>query len=443
MTNLSRLLYQLADSMRRLRWDKSKLVRYQEKRLRNIVNHAYASVSFYHRWFKEAGINPSDIKRLGDLAKIPIVTRNEFRRLESEDVVSQRVSVANLKPLTTSGSTGRPLKLFISEAEDDWRKAVYMRANICCGQKPRDKWVVIAGPRHFGSTTKLQTVLGIYAQTCISVFDYVSTQASKIRSLKPDVLDGYSSSILLLAKQIQTTGQKAIRPRIVFGNAEVVDGSSREYIEKVFDAPYYDQYGCVEFNRTAWQCSERKNYHMDVDSVITQFVDKDGNEVSAGERGEIIQTSLFNYAMPFIRYEVGDVGVPSDDECSCGRRLPLMKTVEGRTDSLVVLPDGRILSPRTLTVAVNMFDQYESIEQFRIVQKELNLLEILVETSNAAIDKRAMETSLVAHINRTLHLDEAKMTLRAKVVDNIPPGKSGKSMIVASELSGASALPTR
>jgi hypothetical protein len=120
-----------------------------------------------------------------------------------------------------------------------------------------------------------------------------------------------------------------------------------------------------------------------------------------------------------------------------------MKTVEGRTDSLVVLPDGRILSPRTLTVAVNMFDQYESIEQFRIVQKELNLLEILVETSNAAIDKRAMETSLVAHINRTLHLDEAKMTLRAKVVDNIPPGKSGKSMIVASELSGASALPTR
>jgi phenylacetate-CoA ligase len=182
---------------------------------------------------------------------------------------------------------------------------------------------------------------------------------------------------------------------------------------------------------------------MDVDSVITQFVDKDGNEVSAGERGEIIQTSLFNYAMPFIRYEVGDVGVPSDDECSCGRRLPLIKTVEGRTDSLVVLPDGRILSPRTLTVAVNMFDQYESIEQFRIVQKELNLLEILVETSNAAIDKRAMETSLVAHINRTLHLDEAKMTLRAKVVDNIPPGKSGKSMIVASELSRASALPTR
>jgi phenylacetate-CoA ligase len=336
--------------------------------------------------------------------------------------------------LTTSGSTGRPLKLFISEAEDDWRKAIYMRANICCGQKPRDKWVVIAGPRHFGSTTKLQTVLGIYAQTYISVFDDVSTQASRVRSLKPDVLDGYSSSILLLAKQIQKTGQKAIQPRIVFGNAEVIDGSSREYIEKVFDAPYYDQYGCVEFNRTAWQCSEQTNYHMDVDSVITQFVDKDGNEVYAGERGEIVQTSLFNYAMPFIRYEVGDVGVPSDDECSCGRKLPLIKTVEGRTDSLIMLPDGRMLSPRMLTAAVNMFDQYESIEQFRIVQKKLNLLEILIKIRNTTIDKQVMETSLVAHVNRMLHLDEGKMTFEVKFVDDIAPSKSGKLMSVVSEL---------
>jgi len=434
MTNLSRLLYQLADSMRRLRWDRRKLVCYQEKHLRNIVNHAYSSVPFYHRWLKEAGIKPSDIKRLSDLAKIPIVSRDEFRQLKSEDVVSQGVSVANLKLLTTSGSMGRPLKLFISEAEDDWRKAVYMRANICCGQKPRDKWVVIAGPRHYGSTTKLQVVLGFYAQTHISVFDDVNMQVSKAGSLKPDILDGYSSSILLLAKQMQKTGEKAVRPRMVFGNAEVIDYSTCRFIEEVFNAPYYDQYGCVEFNRTAWQCSERTNYHMDADSVIMQFVDEESNEVSAGERGEIICTSLFNYAMPFIRYDVGDIGVSSDEECPCGRKLPLMKIAEGRKDSFLLLPNGRSLSPRALSNAMSMFESYSQVEQFRFVQKRPDLVEVYIKNKDLAVDEKTMEIRLRAHIKRILSIGSCDITFEIKFVDNIPLYRSGKLMAVVSEL---------
>ena len=434
MPNFPRILYYLTVAMRRLKWDHEKLRNYQEKRLRQIVKYAYTHVPFYHNKFKEAGIRPRDVRTVKDLAKVPITRKDELRSQTQDRLISTEFSLRDLKVVTTSGSTGKPLNVYIAGSEDDWRKAIYMRANIFCGQKPRDRWVVITSPRHFGDTTRLQRVLGIYAQTCISVFDDVGTQISKIRRVKPDVLDGYSSAILLLAKEVEKIGQKIVEPRIVFGNAEIIDAPSLRYVMEVFNAPYCDQYGCVEFNRTAWQCLERMGYHMDVDSVITQFVDEEGNEVTLGENGEIVQTSMFNYAMPFIRYEVGDVGVRSDEECRCGIALPLMKVVEGRKDSLIALPDGRMLSPRTITVAMSMFKHYDSIEQYRIVQKRLDFLEVLIKVRDNNVDKKIIETDLVTHFNRMVHFDEQRMTLDVKFVEDIALSKSGKIMAVVSEL---------
>lgn len=434
MPNFPRILYYLAGAMRRLTWNQKKLRSYQEKRLRNIVRYAYTHVPFYHNKFKEAGISPSDIRTVEDLAKVPITRKDELRWQPQEKIISKGFSFKKLRVLTTSGSTGKPLWVYLAGLEDDWRKAIYMRANICCGQKPRDKWVVIAGPQHFGNMTRLQRIFGIFAQVYISVFDDVGTQISKIRKMEPDVLDGYSSAILLLTKEVEKIDQKIIQPRIVFGNAEVIDDLSRRYIEEVFSALYYDQYGCVEFNRTAWQCSERMGYHMDVDSVVTQFVDEEGNEVSAGERGEIVCTSLFNYAMPFIRYAVDDVGVRSDENCPCGRKLPLMKTVEGRKDSLLLLPDGRLVSPRTLTVAMSMFRFCSQVEQFRFVQKKPELFEVYIKKKDDRVDERSMRTELVAHLREVLNISACDVSFEIQFVDSIPPDKSGKLRAVVSEL---------
>jgi phenylacetate-CoA ligase len=433
MPNLPRILYFLAGAMQRLRWNHEKLRNYQEKRLRKIIHYAYTHVPFYHKKFKEAGVTPSEIRTIKDLVKVPITRKDEFRKQPQEIAISEDFLYRNLRVVTTSGSTGSPLKVYMTSAEDDWRKAIYMRANICCGQKPRDRWVVIIGPNHFSDTTKLQRLLSVYARTCISVFDDVDTQISKIRRMKPDVLDGYFSSILLLAKKMEKSRSEIMQPRIVFGNAEVITEASRKCVEETFGAPYYDQYGCAEFNRMAWECPAQMGYHMDLDSVIMQFIDKEGDEVAAGETGEIVCTSLFNYAMPFIRYAVGDLGVPSEEECSCGRKLPLMKSVEGRRDSLIVLSDGRILSPRTFTVAIGMFSQYEALEQFCVVQKKPSLIEVLIKLKNSKLDKKALEAELIAHIERMLQPGR-ETVLNVKFVESIPLSKSGKLMAVTSEV---------
>jgi len=329
--------------------------KYQEKRLRCVVKYAYDFVPFYHEWFNKAGIRPTEIKTLADLARIPVVRKVELRSEEPHRLVSTEFDIRRLRIVRTSGSTGQPFKVFISGMEDDWRKAIYLRANISCGQKPRDRWVVITSPHHFGETTGIQRWLGVFAQTCISVFGQTGEQVRFVNEAKPDVLDGYSGSLFLLAKEVDRRALKTICPRIIFGTADLIDQHAREYIESVFDAPFYDQFGCAEVDRSAWQCPEKIGYHMDMDSVIVQFVDDDGNEVSFGEKGEIVYTSLFNYAQPLIRYGIEDVGEPLGDECSCGRTLPLMKVVEGRRDSFLALSDGRILSPMTFWSIMRLF----------------------------------------------------------------------------------------
>ncbi len=420
--------------IRRAYWSREKLRQHQERELRRIIDYSYRNVPFYHRKFKEIGIKPSDIGTIEDLNKIPIIEKSELRENLSS-ATSREFNVSRLKMLSTSGSTGKPLHVFISKREDLLRKVKHLRANISCGQKFRDKWVAITSPSHFSETSSLQRKLGIFSPIFVSVFEKTEKQLSKIRRIKPDVLGGYSSSLALLAKKVMEEKLDAVKPRIMFSGAELIDDSSRRLIEKAFNAPVYDQYAVVELERIAWQCREKEKYHMDADFMIVQFVDENGEEVSEGERGRIVCTSLFNYAMPFIRYAVGDVGIPSNDECSCGRNLPLMEVIEGRKDSLLSLPGGRFLSPRVMTIIMSSFKLSGFVDQFRVIQKSEKFFKILIK-KKGSFDEENFKNKLTAHIRRNLNLNEQDIIFQIDFVDGFSLDRSGKFKIVISELDG-------
>jgi phenylacetate-CoA ligase len=432
MTNFARLLYNLSNAMRRVYWDKKKLQDYQRKRIKSAVRYAYDFVPFYHRLYRELKVDVSQVQGAEDLVKLPIVRKDDLRREDPNQLVSKEFNLQQLKAVRSSGSTGKPFQVLISGAEDDWRKAIYMRANISCGQKLRDRWVVLTAPHHFQDTTNIQRKLRIFAQTCVSIYDSSEEKIRQIVAAKPNVLDGYSGALFLLAKEVEQKELDSIRPRVIFGSAEFIDENSRRSLERVFKAPFCDQFGCSEIDRSAWQCLERTGYHMDVDSVITQFVDKEGEEVSSGERGEVVYTSLFNFAMPLIRYAVGDVAVPSESLCSCGRTLPMMKVVEGRKDSFLILPNDVILSPRVFTTAMSAFSYYNAIEQFCIRQRRKGYFEIYIKKKND-IDEKKMAAELSAHLRSFLNLS-GEIMFKTKFVDEVPRSKSGKLMAVSSDL---------
>ena len=432
MTNLLRVLFYLGGAMRRLDWDIEHIKSFQKKRLRSVIDNAYQHSKFYHTLFKENNLLPTDIKSQEDLQKIPVVDKSVYKNIPADDLLSDEYDKNKLKIVKTSGSSGSPFKIFISPKENDWRKAIYMRANISCGQMPLDRWIVITAPHHFSDTTNIQRRLRIFSQSCVSVFDEIDKQVETIKNLQPDIIDGYSGPILLIAKKIEI-GE--INPKIIFGSAELIDEESRKIIEKSFSAPYFDQFGCAEIDRSAWQCPERTGYHMDIDSVITQFVDGQGASTAPGENGDIVYTSLFNYAMPIIRYNIGDVGSESTDECNCNRGLPLMSVVEGRSDNFIPLPDGRFLSPRVFTNTMSLYKNYHDIVQFMIIQQSLSQIDILIQKKlDSTISEGVMEGDLITHFRKILSLKE-DVTLSIIFETNIPIEHNGKHKSVISKLS--------
>jgi len=436
MASLARISYYLLKALKRLRWEREELDRYKNKRLRSVVKYAFENVRFYHELFKDSGVYPADIRTSDDLNKLPIVRKSEMRKFTRTDLISREFCDRKLRVLETGGSTGEPFRFFINAAEDDWRKAIYLRANVSCGQRLRDRWAAIDVADRPIDITFLQRLVGMFVRDVIPVTWSRVSQLEAVAELNPDILDGFSGVLWLLAKEAELKGMNSIRPRIIFGSGDLIDQSSRNYLEKVFDAPYHDQYGCAEVNRTAWQCPERLGYHIDLDSVIMQFVDKEGKEVGSGERGEIVYTSLFNYAMPFIRYGTMDVGVPIRDECPCERKLPLMKVVEGRSNSFLVFPDGHVVTPMSLIETMKAFKLVKEIDQYRVIQKTRNSVEILVKKTNEKVDEDRVGnwllTNILEGLPRVEKVDLSQVTFEVKFVDELPlTGRGNLSVVVS------------
>ena len=402
----------------------SELEEIQRKMLRGIIKHAYENVPFYHQKFRLVGIKPDDIKTVDDLKKIPVTTKQELRDNFPEGVITKGVDINKCWVSHTSGSTGMPLTIIYDEKDDDYEKAIALRPNISCGQKVRSGWASFTTPDHIVPKKWFQHI-GFFSPKFISIFDSVREHIQIIEKFNPDVLDGFSSSIYLLAKEIKKTGTDKINPRLIFGTAETLTDGMRKYINSAFGVEMHDQFGCAELGRTAWECSEHCGYHIDMDAVIMEFL-SDGEAVASGERGEIVCTGLYQHAMPFIRYASGDVGIPSDEKCPCGRGLPLMKVLEGRKDAFIQVPNGKIFSPLIWTLLMRY---YSDISQFKVIQEKIDLIRIQI------VEGKVFSQETIYRVKKDVkNVLGEDVCIETEIVDKIPREKSGKSRSVVSKV---------
>lgn len=396
----------------------------QKKMLRGITKHAYTTVPFYHDKFRSVGVYPDDIKSVEDLQKLPITTKKEVKDNFPHRILSKGTDIEKCWISQTSGSTGIPLRMVYGERDEDYQKAVALRPNLSCGQKIRDKWAVFTSPSHIVNKRWFQK-MRIFSPEFISLFHEPDEHIQLLKKINPDILDGYASSIYLVAKRLQETGNDGINPRLIYSTSELLTQDMRNCIETAFGVDVLDQFGCVELGRTAWECHEHAGYHVDCDAVVMEFL-REGSAVAPGERGEIVYTGLYNYTMPLIRYAVGDVGVPSDETCPCGRGLPLMKLIEGRSDAFMKAPNGRIFSPIIWTVLMR---EIPGIGQFKVIQERTNLIRVFFvkdpDFSEATIPQ--IQQGIKAAMG-----DE--MVVEVEIVEDIPRDSSGKIRCAVSRI---------
>jgi len=409
--------------LQRNQWkDLEELRELQNEKLRRIIKFSYENIPFYHQRFKEVGVKPKDIQEKSDLKKLPLLTKEEIRE-NFEDMINPQINMSEARIVPTSGSTGTPLKVVYDQKGDDFSKAVNLRSHVENGLRFYKKWAIMGDARTVPPQTIFQK-LGVFRIQYINLFDDIEEQIEDLREIQPNVFTGYPSQIELIAEHFDNKSEK-LDLETVFTTAELLDDVSRSKIGKNFDSKVIDLFGCIEVNRTAWECDEHMGYHMDVDSVVIEFL-KDNEEVSPGEWGDIVYTTLFNYAMPLIRYDVGDRGVPSEEMCKCGRGLPLMEEVLGRKGDFIKLKNGNQISPIPFHLAIK---HTEGIEEAKIIQKKEDLIVAKIVGNEKFSEKNR------SNLRKELReICGKNVNLEIYEVDEITRDSTGKIRMVTSEV---------
>lgn len=412
-------------NLRRQQWFRTeKLEEIQRKKLRRMIRHTYENVLYYRGLFDSAGVKPEDISTVEDLQKIPITTKEQLQKLEPEEIVAKGIDPNRCMKFRTSGSTGIPLSIFFTAKDTEFYNLIRVRAAIECGQRLRYRFVYIKAelptrPKYWFEN------LGIWNKEVISHRDMFEKQIAELRRLRPHVIKGLTPKLFVLARFMKEKGIDDIRPRLIIVGGVTLDSKSREIIESAFGTELFDYYGCYELGLIAWECSEHNGYHINNDSLVMEVI-KDGKAVPPGEMGKIVCTGLHSFAMPFIRYEIGDLGILSDEKCPCGRGLPLLKSIEGRIDDLFISPGGKLY---TASALAEKMGGIPGISQFRIIQESLRRINVQI-----APDKNFSEETIKEIKGQLLQLMGTDFDIKVEVIDKIPPDPSGKLRSIISKV---------
>ncbi|HXD89096.1 MAG TPA: phenylacetate--CoA ligase family protein [Urbifossiella sp.] len=381
--------------------------------LKVTLKHAYETVPYYRAAWRKASVHPSDVRSLADLGAFPILTKGDIRRHERA-LISSCYDVAKLRVKRTSGSTGVPLAIRIDEPAVQWKTACTIRSDEWSGYRRGQRVAKAWGNPdylHFGWKGRLRNFFfdrAIHLDTLNLTEERLAAFAGQLRRHRPGLIFGHAHSLYLLACSLRKAKIADIRPNGIISTAMPLHGWQRTIIERVFDCPATNRYGCEEVSLIASECELHQGLHVNSDSVYVEASD-----------GPTLITDLANRAMPLIRYQVGDVAVGSKRVCRCGRGLPMLERIEGREADYVLTPAGSLISGISLTE--NFALLITGAAQVQIVQESLRHIRIrLVPDDSFGPASRKQIADLV---NDTFG---SSVDYDVELVDAIPQESSGK-----------------
>lgn len=352
-------------------WSRERLEDYQLQQLQKLLNHAYTNVPYYRRVFEERGIRPKDIKVKEDLAKLPLLTKDIVRN-NINDLLARNMKRKEFYSVKTSGSTVSPLSFFwhrnvTASKEDGFIFTVF---NIA-GYRFNEKRVYLSFEqpanltRGFWQYNPLERVMSLYASTLSE--DILHSYVKTIRKFQPKVIKGIPSNLVVLADFLQKNNISELSSvEIVHCASEQIYPWQKELIEEAFQCRLFSHYGQAEAVILATECEVNSQYHLFPEYGITEIVGSDDLPVKAeGTGGRIIGTGFNNYAMPFIRYYVGDIAAWSNKTCQCGRNYPLLRSIEGRESEYIVTRNGDLIP----MIVVPYSSIMKNIKQFQFYQE--------------------------------------------------------------------------
>ncbi len=416
------LLYQLEQSQ----WLPEEEIKHQQYRqLATLLGHAYATIPFYRKRLEQAGFFPERGLNAEIFAKLEILKRSDIQQSQKA-FISQKIPKdhGELFEQHTSGSTGMPIVALSTDVTQFFWRVNTLRDHLWHKRDLSGKLAAIRTTVKDGISAgwgqATDTVYKTGQCVMMNIKTDIDEQARWLNGQQPNYLISHPSNIYALAKLCIEQGITLTRLDQVRTFGEVVTPELREICRKAWGAPVVDAYSAEEVGYIALQCPESEGYHILSESLFVEILDGEGRGCSAGEVGRVVITSLHNFAMPLLRYEIGDYAEVGD-KCACGRGLPVLRRIMGRQRNLITLPGGKQHWP---SFPEESWGHIAPIRQIQLVQKTLDKITVrlvaadrLGQEQEAALVK-VLQEKLGYPFNITLeYLDKIERTANNKYED--------------------------
>jgi len=418
-------------SMERSQWlSPQELQQLQVRRLRDFLTRIGRDVPYYRELFKSIDFDPVRLSSLKDLQRLPLTGKADIRK-NMDGLRAEHAGT--LEKFSTGGSSGEPLIFYRGKERVSHDVAAKWRATRWWGVDIGDPEIVVWGsPIELGSQDRIRLVRDKLLRTeLLSAFEMSNANLlqfiQRLQKFRPRMLFGYPSSLALMAEFAGNNGYKVddLGIKVVFVTSERLYEHQRKSIEVTFGATVANGYGGRDAGFIAHQCPHGA-MHITAEDIVVEIVGEDGHVLQSGEQGEIVITHMSTGDFPFVRYRTGDVGSLSEAGCPCGRGLPLLAEIEGRSTDFVRAADGTVLHGLALIYVLREIPQ---VEEFKIIQESIASITVQIVTSSH--DTEQLEKTVSEQFRRRLG---DSLVLNFEYVSRIEREASGKFRYVVSKL---------
>lgn len=407
----------------------SDIEKLQLNKLKHLLCHAYKHCEYYRETWDRIGFDPSTLTSKDQLEALPLVTKQTIQD-HYDGFVAKDWATNNIKK-TTGGSTGIPFRFELDWESHERRQAVMWRGygwlGAPLGRKSTYLWGADLAPKSGLARLKDALFHRFYNRIMINSFemaeDNLGDYVERINAAQSPVIVSYVNPLVTLSKYIIDNNVSVYAPERILTGAEPLFEYQRKVIEKAFNAPVYNTYGCREFMLMAAECSERSGLHINQDHLVLELIDGSGNSSNSGD---VVVTDLHNYGFPLIRYVTGDRATLSEKVCPCGNPLPLLKSIDGRKLDAIRTREGKIIPGEFFP---HLIKDYDFVRRFQVIQKAVSGITVKLECFEDPSDQDLGNLSAAM---RQLAGDD--FGVEFEIVKEIPLTVSGKYRVTVSEL---------
>lgn len=433
-THTMRALRELEESQW---WPHERIAQLQSERLQRLIRHAYERVPYYRALMATEGLVPSDIRTAADLSLLPVLSKTDVRQ-HANELLADGFPRDQLVVGRTGGSTGEPLSFYASkESQRSRGTARALRAFEWADTYPGDSIVAVSRRRPAASAEepKSHRIVRFLSRKVIEDSAGLSDSSlphvvKRIARRHPRALTGFPSVLCIIGEFIRDSGIPAPEVNAVVVGGEQLFDEQRALLRDVFGTEPFSKYSSYENFDIAMECSAHTGFHIAAEDLVVEIVDASGKPVAPGQQGRIVVTNLHEYGMPLIRYDTDDESSFLTGACACGRSLPRLSTISGKTGDTFYTPSGRRISARSFRTAILV---ELGIRRFQFVQDALDHVTVRVVPTGSLDPGEAqqLQAAIKAHYRSTLGDD---VEIRVDIVDRIELTPAGKHLFYISKV---------